>query len=362
MSNEPAMRVKLWGVRGGIASSPSSEDILGKHARLIQELALNGGFEKAFRRGVPSIQRIKDVIEELDLSTATTGTYGSNTTCVEVQVRNSPLIVLDAGTGMRPLGDELVRRYSSDRKLNPLSGLEANARELHLLFSHAHHDHIQGFPFFAPGYALERSDDPEKNVHVDLRVWGRRYEGRTMLDILSDQQKNPQFPAPFRAGVPLKWTRNTVLEDSEGDDLKIGEAEITALELPHGFETVTGYRIMGPHGTFAFITDIETPESRDDNLFHLIDSVDVVYFDAQYTPQEAASKKGWGHSTWKVAVDYALEARAKRVLLGHHDPKRNDMALEKEILEPARRYAERKRGEHVLRVDLTCEGEEILFE
>lgn len=358
MSIPPTMKVKFWGTRGSIPASLSQDAVLDLQARLIQEIAVQGGTEKIFGTDIPSVQRIKSTLLQTGLGSDYLS-IGGRTTCVEVHVKDSPLIVIDAGSGIQQLGQEMLGRYQSLRRLNPLAYDPEFSADMHLLFTHVHRDHIGGFPHFAPGYALEKRMPHKLNLALNLHLWGRKYGGRSILDILCDQQELPEFPVPFRVGVVPMWTHQTPITE-DYSEFKIGKADVTAFAMPHSQETVTAYRIEDPSGKiFAFVTDVETGGDLGNNATHGIDSANVLYWDSQYTPEEYSSKKGWGHDTYERAVDHAIAARASRLLLGHHDSLRDDHGLRTEILEPARKYAMRHPKNDGLVVDLAYDGLEI---
>jgi phosphoribosyl 1,2-cyclic phosphodiesterase len=359
MLPNPSMRIRLWGTRGGIASPLTSAQLIEKQVKLIQEFGLKGGFDGLFEGNKnPSEKAVRRWLADSNVDRSIIGTYGGNTTCVEVQVKDSPLIVLDAGTGIRLLGDELLQRYKNIGKLNPLSSREEDQQALHLLVSHVHYDHTQGLPFFAPGYFLA------PNADLELHLWGRDYGNKTIEKLLREQQTTPKFPVDFRAQVESVHTTNHSIDEH---DEKIGVANIIALPISHSEEIVTGYQITDFGGRrFAFITDVENGDKLSNNALQLIDSANVVYWDTQYTPEEYAgtlgnSKIGWGHDTYISAIHHALIAGVETLLLGHHDPKRSDDDLERQILEPARRYAKTLQGGENLKIDLAYEGQVIEF-
>lgn len=228
---------------------------------------------------------------------------GGNTTCVEVEADGHRLI-LDGGTGLRALGEELGYR--------PL--------EATLLFTHLHWDHIQGVPFFTPAF--------HPGSALDFVGVGRATGG--IRDALAAQMRPPQFPVGLGA---LAGARN-FLDVEAQKPFEIGPFRITALDQHHP-DGVVAWRIETTGAgarSVVFATDIEHGGRIDPGLQRLAAGADLLIHDAQYTAAEYAGqggppRRGWGHSTWEEAVTVAAEAGAARLALFHHDPARDDDAL-----------------------------------
>jgi phosphoribosyl 1,2-cyclic phosphodiesterase len=238
---------------------------------------------------------------------AHTARYGGNTPCVAVEGTGGQLVILDAGTGIRALGLELVERQNG-----PLSA--------EILLSHAHWDHIQGLPhfkpFFAPGNAV--------------RIWGSR-QGTTSLEAILRQQMDPAvFPVPLDA-VSAKLTVQQV--EPGGGEFTVGAFRVRAMKLRHPGTTL-GYRLTPSAGgpSMAYVTDNElgpgghydTSPSWRKELTTFLGNVDVLIHDAMYTPKELEQHRGWGHSTFEEAVALAADAGARRLVLFHHEPEHGD--------------------------------------
>jgi phosphoribosyl 1,2-cyclic phosphodiesterase len=223
---------------------------------------------------------------------ATAG-VGGNTSSVEVRC-GEQLFVLDAGTGLRALGDELLAR---------------GERRAELLLSHLHWDHIQGLPFFTPLYV------PGSELVIHGPAWGQGgLEGA-----LQRQMSAPGFPVDFTdvgAKVELTALRH-------GSRIRRGDVTVTAAKLNHP-GGVLGYRLEYAGRSLVYATDTEHFECIDPALRALSQDADLLIYDAQYTPEEYPSKVGWGHSTFEAACELAESASAKRLLLFHHDPRRAD--------------------------------------
>lgn len=234
-----------------------------------------------------------------------TARVGGNTSCVEVRCGGTRLI-LDAGTGLRALGDALVAGATG-------SGVEAT-----LLLSHFHWDHIQGIPFFVPAYLPTTRLGIVGGVHGPL----------SLRDTLAHQMRAPVFPVrldQLSATLALR-------EVKDEETLSIGEARVTAASLAHP-GGVTAYRIEHAGRALVYATDTEHPARLDERLVRLAAGADVLVYDAQYTPEEYAgedgpSKVGWGHSTFAVGAEVARAAGVGQLVLFHHDPRRTDTQVE----------------------------------
>jgi phosphoribosyl 1,2-cyclic phosphodiesterase len=237
---------------------------------------------------------------------------GGNTSCVEVRA-GGRLIVFDGGTGLRLLGNSLLKEL-------PV--------ELHLFFSHVHWDHIQGFPFFTPAFI-------RGNV---FHLYGGRKVSGTLESALAGQMENPSFPVHLsEMGARMNF-----------HDLYEGEV----LELPakaghgdgHEKIKITNARGNHPDGVYAYrvdfggksvvyATDTEHYAVVDPKLKKLAMDCDLLVYDSQYTPEEYSGegggmpKLGWGHSTFAEAVKLAKAANAKQLVLYHHDPAQDDAAV-----------------------------------
>ncbi|MBN2378656.1 MBL fold metallo-hydrolase [candidate division WOR-3 bacterium] len=227
----------------------------------------------------------------------TTIRYGGNTTCVEVEDRNGNLLVIDAGTGIRSLGNDLVRRG----KQGPI----------HVFFTHYHWDHIQGWPFFAPTY-LPKSE---------FIIYGRAKSAGMLREIFAYQMQYTYFPVKFE-DLPCKFEFVPVGENS----LKIGELNVQTIDLCHPGKTF-GARIWEKKRVFVFMTDHEAglkdkqPHPYTDYT-EFASKADLLIHDAQFTEEELPTHKTWGHSSYQEALQLAVDADAKRLGLFHHAPER----------------------------------------
>jgi phosphoribosyl 1,2-cyclic phosphodiesterase len=237
---------------------------------------------------------------------AETVRYGGNTSCVEVSFDDGAVLVLDAGTGIRPLGQELVARA---------------ARRITVLLTHLHLDHLEGLRFFAPLF------DPE--VQVD--IWGPPSPVSSLQERIARSFSPPLFPLDLRS-LPAEVT----FHDVPRQPWAIDGASLTASLVVHPGPTV-GYRIETPRASVAYLPDHEPAlagvigETPPDWISGagLAAGVDVLFHDAQYSEDEYEARIGWGHSSVADAVTFARMAGARRLLLFHHEPLHDDGSLDR---------------------------------
>ena len=333
------MKIKYWGIRGSLPAPLTKEQVLEKQTRLLLEIIEKGGMRKVFGSR-PNESKIKSVLSDFPISLS--GTYGGDTTCIEVQAKDSPLIIIDTGSGARHLGNELLGRLFSGQNLNPLYSDKDGIRDLHIFFTHYHWDHIQGFPFFAPAFI-------PGDKKVNIKFYGKKNAKTRLSNVLKGQQEYPVFPVEWET-LPCKKDYQE-LGRMNLATVGVGNAEIRYAELDHP-DRVYGYAIELGGKKAAFASDTEHREIVDPMLVTLAQGADVLYYDAQYTPEEYRGEAGipkvrWGHSTYEWAVRTALAANVKTVVLGHLDPARDDFGVD-EIVERAHdlRDEETKSGEH----------------
>jgi phosphoribosyl 1,2-cyclic phosphodiesterase len=226
--------------------------------------------------------------------------YGGNTSCIEM-IYQGRHVVVDAGTGLREAAASLT---------------SSGAREVDLLFTHSHYDHIIGLPFCDPIY------DPNVNVNI----WSGHLAGKTTTRQLIDQfMRPPWFPVEpdicratltfhdFKAGDTLEPHKGIVVHTAR-------------LNHPGG---CIGYRIEWAGRVMAFIYDTEhISGSLDQAALLLMKDADLAVYDATYTEEEMPRRLGFGHSTWQEGVKLAVEANTKRLALFHHAPERTDDELD----------------------------------
>jgi phosphoribosyl 1,2-cyclic phosphodiesterase len=242
--------------------------------------------------------------------------YGGNTSCVEVRYHDQ-LLILDAGSGIRSLGDELVR------------SAQGNPIEATLLLSHSHWDHIQGLPFFTPAYS------PSNRI----AIFGESGRAEQLQHALETQMAPAHFPVGLQQMRGLLPVRELSREATKFGGLLV---RATRLNHPGG---CTGFRIECAAGHVAYLPDHEPSrnngaengnvESARRELVEFIRGVDLLILDTQYTADEYTRRIGWGHGCLPDSVDLAAEAGVRRLLFFHHDPSHDDRQID-EMVEVAR--------------------------
>jgi phosphoribosyl 1,2-cyclic phosphodiesterase len=221
--------------------------------------------------------------------------YGGNTSCLEVRAGDR-VIILDAGTGIRSLGDSLRAR---------------DVRRADLLLTHVHWDHINGFPFFAPAY---------QKGHAFQVMAGHLSDMGGIREILSGQMTQPTFPVPLDA----MQSQLTFQDFRAGDEFRLGDVRVKtcALRHPNG---ATAYRLELAGKSLCYVTDTEHVVGEPDQaILGLIEGADLVVYDSSYTEEEFPAKIGWGHSTWEEGVRLCRAASVKQLAIFHHDPTHED--------------------------------------
>lgn len=226
-----------------------------------------------------------------------TAAVGGNTSCVELTC-GEQRIVLDAGTGLRALGNHLVA-----------SGATREPLAMTLLLSHYHWDHIQGLPFFVPVYMKNTS----------LTVVGGPNGVSSVRETLERQMSAPVFPVR----LDEVGARIDAREVKLGDVFDVGDARVRVARGNHP-GGVVAYRVEHAGRSVVYATDTEHYACVDPALRTLCEGADVLVYDAQYTPDEYRGKVGWGHSTYVAGAELARAAGVGTLVLFHHDPTRSD--------------------------------------
>ena len=224
--------------------------------------------------------------------------FGGNTSCVEINFDNH-VVILDAGSGIRSLGIDLIARQKTD---------------FHLLISHFHWDHILGFPFFNPLY------NPKSNIDIYGCV-----PQSCVKQVLENQMSAPYFP------YSLKKLPSNIrfLDIPSVNDMNIANDEIRIETAPLNHpNTGIGYRLSFKDKIVAYISDTEHyPDKDDEHVLALMKDANLVIYDATYTDNDYKNFIGWGHSTPSVGIDLAKKANAKKLVLFHHNPAYTDIQL-----------------------------------
>jgi phosphoribosyl 1,2-cyclic phosphodiesterase len=240
---------------------------------------------------------------------ADTVKYGGNTSCVEVRLESGDVLVLDAGTGMRPLGVAMQQEMQ-----------HAEPRELHILLSHLHMDHLQGLGFFRP---LFRPD-------LDIHIWGPASPVQGLAERIAMYLSPPLFPVRLE-DVPSRLT----FHDAPEQPVQIGSATVRASKVTHQGPTV-GYRIEEAGRVLVYLPDHEPSLGGDLRIrgpewisgHDIAHDADVLLHDAQYADHEYGAHVGWGHSSLSDTMEFADKAGVDHIVLFHHDPYHTDAELE----------------------------------
>lgn len=227
--------------------------------------------------------------------------YGGDTSAVEVHSRDGRMILLDGGSGVRPID-------TSD-----------DINRIDILLSHLHMDHVQGLPFFPPLL------DPDREVHV----WGPISTTRSLRERLSRYMSPPLFP------VRIRDLNNVFFHDVVPGTFSLDSIEITADLITHPGSTL-GYRLVEGNSTLAYLSDHEPAfgahpfpqEPAWTSGFDLASGADVLIHDAQYDDDEYTTRVGWGHSSISQLAAFAEMTEVKRVVTFHHDPSHTDDELD----------------------------------
>lgn len=305
------MKIKFWGVRGSIPTPLTSSDINIKLENAIwkaRSLKLNRGPEAEFDSRQKGI--IREFLDELPISEK--GTIGGNTPCVQIIPSDDTTVILDGGSGIRPLALELMK-----------GNFRQGKGTTHIFFSHTHWDHICGIPFFIP-----------------LFIPGNRhqfYSGHGDLEKRLKQQHQPwYFPVPWES-LPAEKTFTRL---SKEQPIEIGALKVQCYPMFHPGGSY-GYRLNDADGSSViYATDVEFKRSNDNEISGYLDFIkgaDALIFDSMYTLTETIAKEDWGHSSAMIGVDLALQAGVRNLIMFHHKPTNDDFTLV-EIYEKTKEY------------------------
>ncbi len=273
-----------------------------------------------------------------------TRVYGGNTPCVEVRF-DETIFICDAGSGIRELGKDLLTRVPPPK-------------DLHLLITHTHWDHIQGFPFFAPVYG------DATRIHV----YGREANDDLTYRLLSGQMSSSYFPVSFK-----ELGASVVADYLNNGEKEIGGVHVRSFTLNH-IGGCLGYSFEKEGRKIVYATDTEL-EIQEGDLFPDLDNcsplrrapddlaqiardADLLIFDAQYDEKEYMTHRKWGHSCCFSATDLAIQAKVKNLALFHHDPESTDRAID-DMVQSCRKRAARHGA--TLTISGAREGVEFKF-
>jgi phosphoribosyl 1,2-cyclic phosphodiesterase len=228
--------------------------------------------------------------------------YGGDTTCMEIRNDDGDVIIIDAGSGIRRLGNALI---------------DEGVEHLTLLFTHAHWDHMLGFPFFKPIY--------NKNTRIEL--YGCPFAQKRIESLLEAEMAAPFFPISYNSIAA------TVVSHGYCDHaFTIGGMEVTPILISHPNQGI-GYKFSENGKSFVFLTDNELAYSHEncstyDEYLEFCRGVDLLIHDAEFTRAEYEETRGWGHSTYEGALRLAMDAEVKSFGLFHHNQERSDAAID----------------------------------
>ncbi len=292
------MRIRLWGVRGSLATPLTSAQVRDKARALLSE---------ATSADLASPQAIEAYLDR----SSNAWTYGGNTSCVEVALGDQ-VFILDGGTGLRSLSGQLM----ADGR--------GRTHGLNLLFTHFHWDHICGFPFFAPIYL------PQRQIQV--------LSGRSDAEqLLATQMQGAHFPAKWDQ-LPSRIACRQLVEDQPNE---IAGATIRILPLIHP-DKAYGYRIDYRGRAVCYLTDTEVsklPHRVAETYAKFVDGADVVIVDAMYGFLDYHDHINFGHSTIFNFIDFFKETTINELVIFHHDPLASDNAVTR-LRNDADRYKE----------------------
>lgn len=224
--------------------------------------------------------------------------YGGNTTCLEIRTNDDRILIVDAGSGIREAGNYLIA---------------ADRHDFTLLLTHAHWDHIMGFPFFKPIYSRK----------TNLDIWGCPFAQASIKEMLVRVMEAPNFPVNFDA-----IHANISYQDTCVEHYTLGSMIITPIALSHPNQG-TGYKFEEDGKCFVFLTDNELGYKHEGGLdfqdyLEFSRSADLLFHDAEYNEDEYKNTCGWGHSIYIDALNLALDAGVKKLGLFHHNQERMD--------------------------------------
>ena len=286
------MYVRFWGTRGSIPAPLDAEAVRDKIVHALME---------ARGKHLRSEAQIKEFVNE-KLTFHQSGTYGGNTPCVELEGDANESVLCDGGSGMREFGSKFFGRPEAKQ-----------AHVFHVFMSHFHYDHLQGIPFFGPGY-VPMNKIVFHGCHDDLE------------NALRNQMQSPYFPVTFdemKADISFEIHK-------PGDILEVAGYKVLTVEQDHPGHSY-GYRFERDGKSVVYSTDAEHRAHHHRKKYPFIDFIrnaDLLIFDAPFSfIQAGGAKEDWGHSSNITGVDFASRAQVKHITIFHHDPAASDKQL-----------------------------------
>lgn len=298
-----SLTVKFWGVRGSLPSSLTPQGWTTHFESLMQDF---------FKQGHKNLNDIQNYIKSK--ASAEIGGYGTATTCIEV-ISKSDRIIIDGGSGLRRLSDEIMQNQSL--KKNP---------KIHIFLTHFHWDHLIGLPFFAPHFMKD----------IEINYYAVQPE---LENLIRGKFRKPYFPVAFES-LPAKINFNIL---KPRVSVQISDMKITPYQLDHPDEC-WGYKVESGGKVYAHCVDTEGTRNTRQELgadLPLYQNIDLMYYDAQYTLPELAEKANWGHSAAQLGLEIAFRENIKKVIFAHHDPGANIQHIQ-ELEEQTREFYQLK--------------------
>lgn len=249
--------------------------------------------------------------------------YGGDTSCIEIRTKSDDTIILDAGTGIRRLGNLMF---------------EEKRLKSHIFITHPHWDHLMGLPFFKPLY------EDKALTHISMAPFDKEFIYKTIEKFMTP----PYFPVKFS-----ELKNNLIIENNTGFEFEIGSVKIMSIPVSHTCKG-RGYRFMEDGKTFVFMTDNELVNVHPSGVSYekylkFAYQADLLFHDAEYTPDEYKKQCGWGHSAYTDVIRFALEAGVKKIGMYHLNQERTDEEMD-EIVDKCRKEISEKGA------DLECFG------
>jgi phosphoribosyl 1,2-cyclic phosphodiesterase len=316
------VRVRFWGTRGSIPVALTSADIRDKVAQAL--------FRAEGRRFESVGEAYAFAREHLDFSLS--HTFGGHSPCVELECGGEEYFVCDMGSGARPFGAHVLARQAG------------KPATVNVFMSHVHWDHIMGFPFFGPAYV--------PGTHIRIHGCHDVVEQAFRL-----QQAPPCFPVEFsQLAADIEFVKL-----APGRTHEVAGVRVTPAQQMHSGDSF-GYRFENGGKAVVYTTDSEHKlenRAQTERFVRFFHEADVVIFDAMYSLADAISVKAdWGHSSNIIGVELCQMARARHLVLFHHEPAYDDAAIES-VLRETRRFEQLTRGTLPLQVSAAYDGLEL---